>query len=104
RRFAPRLQRLLRRDVVRAEDAHDLVQQTFLQLHRARHEFRTGAKLRPWLFTIALNLKRQYYRTSTARSRTRCTCSPVTPPSCSRRCCSASSSAATPRTGGAFRL
>jgi RNA polymerase sigma-70 factor (ECF subfamily) len=62
RRWAPRLQRLLRRDVARAEDAHDLVQQTFLQLHRARHEFRPDAKLRPWLYTIALNLKRQYYR------------------------------------------
>jgi RNA polymerase sigma-70 factor (ECF subfamily) len=62
RRWAPRLQRLLQRDVARAEDASDLVQQTFLQLHRARNEFRADAKLRPWLYTIALNLKRQYYR------------------------------------------
>ncbi len=62
RRYSPRLQRLMQRDMARAEDAHDLVQQTFLQLHRARNDFRVGAKLRPWLFTIALNLKRQHFR------------------------------------------
>lgn len=62
RRYAPRLQRLMQRDLGGAEDAHDLVQQTFLQLHRARRDFRAGAKLRPWLFTIALNLKRQHFR------------------------------------------
>lgn len=62
RRYAPRLQRLLQRDLGRGEDAHDLVQQTFLQLHRARHDFRPGARLRPWMYTIALNLKRQHFR------------------------------------------
>lgn len=62
RRYAPRLQRLLLRDLGRSDAAHDLVQQTFLQLHRARHDFRAGARLRPWLFTIALNLKRQHFR------------------------------------------
>ncbi len=61
-RYGPRLQRLMQRDLGRAEDAHDLVQQTFLQLHRARYDFRPGAKLRPWLYTIALNLKRQHFR------------------------------------------
>ena len=61
-RYGPRLQRLMQRDMSRAEDAHDLVQQTFLQLHRARNDFRVDAKLRPWLFTIALNLKRQHFR------------------------------------------
>lgn len=61
-RHAPRIRRLMQRDLARGEDAHDLVQQTFLQLHRARHDFRAGAKLRPWLFTIALNLKRQHFR------------------------------------------
>jgi RNA polymerase sigma-70 factor (ECF subfamily) len=62
RRWSPRLTRLLRRDMARAEDAHDLMQQTFLHLHRARNDFREGAKLRPWLYTLALNLKRQYFR------------------------------------------
>jgi RNA polymerase sigma-70 factor (ECF subfamily) len=62
RRWSPRLTRLLKRDLGRAEDAHDLMQQTFLQLHRARRDFRPDGKLRPWLYTIALNLKRQHFR------------------------------------------
>lgn len=69
-RYAPRLQRLMQRDLGGAEVAHDLVQQTFLQLHRARNDFRPGAKLRPWLFTIALNLKRQHFRRRARRPQT----------------------------------
>jgi RNA polymerase sigma-70 factor (ECF subfamily) len=44
------------------EDARELVQQTFLHVHRARHLFRAGAPLRPWLYTIARNLGRQHVR------------------------------------------
>ncbi len=61
-RYGPALTRLMRRQVRSAEDAADLVQQTFLQLHRARNDFRTDALLRPWLYTIALNLRREYFR------------------------------------------
>lgn len=67
RRYAPRLNGLMRRSLFRKEEAVDLVQQTFLHLHRARHDFRTGAQLRPWLFTIALNLKRKHFRTVARR-------------------------------------
>jgi RNA polymerase sigma-70 factor (ECF subfamily) len=52
----------MQRQLRSREEAHDLVQQTFLQLHRARHDFQPDARLRPWLFTIALNLKREYFR------------------------------------------
>lgn len=61
-RHAPVLLRVLRHQLKRPEDAQDLVQQTFLHLHRSRNDFREGAELRPWLFTIALNLKREYFR------------------------------------------
>lgn len=61
-RYAPRLSRLLSRDLGGRDEVNDLVQQTFLQMHRARNDFRVGARLRPWLFTIALNLKRQHFR------------------------------------------
>ena len=40
----------------------DLVQQTFLQLHRSRRDYRPEAPLRPWLFTIAYNLCRDRWR------------------------------------------
>lgn len=61
-RYADRLYRVLRRQVPSEEDARELVQQTFLHLHRARNDFRSGMRLRPWLFTICLNLKREHFR------------------------------------------
>ena len=61
-RYGPRLVRLFARDLGGRDELHDLVQQTFLHVHRARNDFRTDARLRPWLFTIALNLKRQHFR------------------------------------------
>ena len=62
RRLAPPLMRLLRWQLNRPEDARDLLQQTFLHLHRSRHDFRPDAEFRPWLWTIALNVKRQHLR------------------------------------------
>jgi RNA polymerase sigma-70 factor (ECF subfamily) len=62
RRYAPALLRVIGRQLASPGEAHDLVQQTFLQLHRARHDFKPGARLRPWIFTIALNLKREHFR------------------------------------------
>jgi RNA polymerase sigma-70 factor (ECF subfamily) len=62
RRYSPLLLRVMQHQLSRREDAQDLVQQTFLQLHRSRYDFRPEARLRPWLLTIAVNLKRQYFR------------------------------------------
>jgi RNA polymerase sigma factor (sigma-70 family) len=61
-RYAPLLMRAMLRDLHVREEANDLVQQTFLQLHRARRDFDAGQKLKPWIFTIAMNLKREYFR------------------------------------------
>lgn len=61
-RYSRLIFRILRRRVRREEDANELVQQTFLQLHRARDQFEPTRKLRPWLMTIAFNLNRQHYR------------------------------------------
>ena len=61
-RYGDPLYALVRRRVRGEDDARDLVQQTFLQLHRAREDFRPDARLRPWLFTIAFNLVREHYR------------------------------------------
>jgi RNA polymerase sigma-70 factor (ECF subfamily) len=55
-RYAGLLARFFIRRGKRAADAQDLVQGTFLHVHRARHDFRVGEALRPWLFTIARNL------------------------------------------------
>jgi RNA polymerase sigma-70 factor (ECF subfamily) len=61
-RYAPLLLRAMLRELYMREEANDLVQQTFLQLHRARADFDPGQKLKPWIFTIAMNLKREYFR------------------------------------------
>ncbi len=61
-RFAPLLLGVMRRQLPRAEDAAGLVQQTFLLLHRSRHDYQPTRPLRPWLMTIAYNLKREYFR------------------------------------------
>lgn len=54
--YSPLLARFFARHGKRPSDAQDLVQETFLHVHRARHDFRTGVPLRPWIFTIARNL------------------------------------------------
>jgi RNA polymerase sigma-70 factor (ECF subfamily) len=61
-RHAAPLERLLLRDLSEREEARDLVQQAFLQLHRARLDFDPTKRLKPWLYTIALNLKREHFR------------------------------------------
>lgn len=40
----------------------DLMQQTFLHLHRARRDFDLSRPLKPWLLTIALNVRREHFR------------------------------------------
>jgi RNA polymerase sigma-70 factor, ECF subfamily len=61
-RHAGGLLRLMLRELGTPEEARDLVQQTFLQLHRARHDYDSSQRFKPWLVTIALNLKREYFR------------------------------------------
>jgi RNA polymerase sigma-70 factor (ECF subfamily) len=61
-RYAIVLYRMVRRRLGSDDDARDLVQQTLLHMHRARNDFRRDSRLRPWLFTIAMNLVREHYR------------------------------------------
>ena len=62
RRYAPILSRLFHRSINDAGVVEDLVQETFLNLHRARRDFKADKPLRPYLVTIALNLKREHLR------------------------------------------
>jgi len=70
RRYAPRLLGLFRRSTGRDDVAQDLVQQTFLHIHRARRDFRLGRPLRPWLFAIAMNVRREHFRRASRRKET----------------------------------
>ena len=42
--------------------ADDLLQVTFMKIHRARSDYRTGAPLRPWVFTIAARVGLDEFR------------------------------------------
>jgi len=66
-RYTPILERVLRRFGPSKDQLADLVQQTFLQLHRARNDFRADCELRPWLMTIAFNLAREQLRRARRR-------------------------------------
>jgi RNA polymerase sigma-70 factor (ECF subfamily) len=54
--LSPRLFAFLVRMTRDAARAEDLVQQTFLQMHRARGRFVRGAEVLPWAFAIARRL------------------------------------------------
>jgi RNA polymerase sigma-70 factor (ECF subfamily) len=54
--IAPRLLGFLRAATRDDAATEDLMQQTFLQIHRARGSFLPGAPVMPWAFAIALRL------------------------------------------------
>jgi RNA polymerase sigma-70 factor (ECF subfamily) len=62
KRYSKKVHNFMRRDLWRVEEARDLTQQAFLQLHRSRHDFRLSGNLGSWLMTIARNLKFDYMR------------------------------------------
>jgi RNA polymerase sigma-70 factor (ECF subfamily) len=55
--LAPRLIAFFMRAVSDRALAEDLLQTTFVRLHAARHTYRTGAPVRPWVFTIAARVR-----------------------------------------------
>jgi RNA polymerase sigma-70 factor (ECF subfamily) len=44
------------------EEAADLLQETWLRLHRVRHTYRTGEPVLPWLYAIARHVRADGYR------------------------------------------
>ncbi len=49
--------------------AQDLVQETFLEMHRSRHTYLPPLPVRPWAFGIARNVLRRHRRTAWKRGR-----------------------------------
>jgi RNA polymerase sigma factor (sigma-70 family) len=56
-RLAPRVYGFFVRTFGSTTIADDLLQTTFLKLHRARAEYIPGAPVKPWLFTIAARIR-----------------------------------------------
>lgn len=61
------LQRYLWTFVRNASTAEDLLQETFLQVHRARHTYSTPRPVRPWLYAISRHVALMHLRTMRRR-------------------------------------
>jgi RNA polymerase sigma-70 factor (ECF subfamily) len=62
RALAPSVHAFFARTVRHGAVAEDLVQTTFLKLHRARGSWRGGGRVRPWVFTIAAHVRSDWLR------------------------------------------
>jgi len=56
-RLAPRVHAFFVRSLGNDAIADDLLQATFMKLHHARRDYRPGAPVRAWLFTIAARVR-----------------------------------------------
>jgi RNA polymerase sigma-70 factor (ECF subfamily) len=65
--LAPAVRRYLLSHVRDAAKADDLVQETFLQLHRARHTYDPAHPLTPWAMAIARHVRLMDRRTQSRR-------------------------------------
>src|ERR1700690_4528900 len=43
-------------------DADDLLQETWLRIHKVRHTYRAGQPVLPWLYAIARHIRVDHYR------------------------------------------
>lgn len=66
-RLAPMVLGIARRHGLSDAEGRDVVQETFFAVHRSAADFRRGARVRPWLFTIAYNAIRQRLRAGVVR-------------------------------------
>jgi RNA polymerase sigma-70 factor (ECF subfamily) len=61
-RLSPDLLRFFLAQKMTRTEAEDLLQNTWLRIHKARHTYRTGAPVRPWIFAIAKHVRVDGYR------------------------------------------
>lgn len=61
---SPMLLRFFRSQCESRAEAEDLLQDTWLQIHKVRHTFRSGEPLLPWIYAIARHVRVDSYRRS----------------------------------------
>src|SRR6516162_2593042 len=61
-RLAPRLHRFFRRSFRAQATADDLLQITFLKLHKARDTYKPDMRVAPWAFAIAARVRLDEFR------------------------------------------
>jgi RNA polymerase sigma-70 factor (ECF subfamily) len=60
--LSPALLRFFRSQLATREQADDLLQQTWLRIHRVRHTYRPGQPVLPWVYAIARRVRVDGYR------------------------------------------
>jgi RNA polymerase sigma-70 factor, ECF subfamily len=60
--LSPALLRFFRSQVASREQADDLLQETWLRIHRVRHTYRPGEPVLPWVYAIARRVRVDGYR------------------------------------------
>jgi RNA polymerase sigma-70 factor, ECF subfamily len=63
-RMSPPLHRFLAVRCARRADADDLLQETWLRIHRVRQTYRTGEPVLPWFYAIARHVRVDHYRSA----------------------------------------
>jgi RNA polymerase sigma-70 factor, ECF subfamily len=61
-RVSPQLHRFFVAQFASREDADDLLQDTWLRIHRVRHTYRPGEPVLPWFYGIARHVRVDHYR------------------------------------------
>lgn len=72
-RISPGLHRYFLADSASRAHADDLLQETWLRIHRVRHTYRSGEPVMPWFFAIARHVRIDHFRKmsrTTAREET----------------------------------
>src|SRR6266700_4735423 len=60
--LSPALLRYFRNQEATREQADDLLQETWLRIHRVRHTYRPGEPVLPWIYAIARRVRVDGYR------------------------------------------
>ena len=61
-RLSPQLHRFFVAQFASRADADDLLQETWLRIHRVRHTYRPGEPVLPWFYAIARHVRVDHYR------------------------------------------
>ena len=60
--ISPQLHRFFVAQFASRTDADDLLQETWLRIHKVRHTYRPGEPVLPWLYAIARHVRVDHYR------------------------------------------
>src|SRR5579863_2887783 len=62
--IGPQLHRFFMAQSASRSDADDLLQETWLRIHKVRHTYRPGEPVLPWFYAIARHVRVDHYRRS----------------------------------------